>query len=377
MTKDSMFIREKNIPIDKIIDRKQSSYGAIIYGTSVCEGYTHLMHSMLNKVDITSFPCTCNALSSENRPSGRNSNHAIIRVNINDKWLYFDPTNDTNKKEWEYFGLSKESITKIHALSLLEADIKGNSSIDIKDHMNYKINSEKEVLNTKELKKTLDFLSKHSIILKNRHDDSSLKTKDEFRNDYRNNKQELKYEYNNKLISPVQYKILSYELDSAYEKMNAEITRTNYREKALTQERLNYIEKKLGIIIQFDKIYSDGKNLYSYPKTEKELIFEKKKSLDEINKYFDKIKENRTFSERYDSTDSMSKYNLVKMVTEEYDKLIKNAIENDYQFSSPDNYKTSENELDDLISSIFNDDYIKNDKFKEGNIETRSDDFER
>ena len=109
--------------------------------------------------------------------------------------------------------------------------------------MNYKINSEKEVLNTKELKKTLDFLSKHSIILKNRHDDSSLKTKDEFRNDYRNNKQELKYEYNNKLISPVQYKILSYELDSAYEKMNAEITRTNYREKALTQERLNYIEK--------------------------------------------------------------------------------------------------------------------------------------
>ena len=65
------------------------------------------------------------------------------------------------------------------------------------------------------------------------------------------------------------------------------------------------------------------------------------------------------------------------MVTEEYDKLIKNAIENDYQFSSPDNYKTSENELDDLISSIFNDDYIKNDKFKEGNIETRSDDFER
>lgn len=99
--------------------RRNSSYNAIIEGESVCEGYTNMMHYLLNMVGIDSRTVSCN-MGDNTEYVGYNSNHSIIRVKINNDWYYFDPTNDGVNNNIKYFFKTKEEISKTHKLSMDE-----------------------------------------------------------------------------------------------------------------------------------------------------------------------------------------------------------------------------------------------------------------
>lgn len=103
-------------------DRRNSSYNAIMEGKSVCEGYTNMMHYLLNIAGIESRTVSCN-IGEEVEYVGYNSNHSIIRVNIDNGWYYFDPTNDGIDNNIKYFFKTKEEISKTHKLSMDEVII--------------------------------------------------------------------------------------------------------------------------------------------------------------------------------------------------------------------------------------------------------------
>jgi len=112
-----------SITLDGVIDRKQSSFNAIMEGRSVCEGYTNLMHYMLKSVGIKSAACSCSATPDKDFV-GLDSNHAVIRVKVGDDWFYFDPTWDANKTNLEHFFKSKDVFSRTHTLSVTELQIK-------------------------------------------------------------------------------------------------------------------------------------------------------------------------------------------------------------------------------------------------------------
>lgn len=105
-----------------MIDRKQSSFNAIMEGRSGCEGYTNLMHYMLKSVGIWSVACSCSATPDKDFV-GLDSNHAVIRVKIGDDWFYFDPTWDANKTNLEHFFKSRDVFSRTHTLSMTESQI--------------------------------------------------------------------------------------------------------------------------------------------------------------------------------------------------------------------------------------------------------------
>lgn len=111
-----------SITLDKVIDRKQSSFNAIMEGRSVCEGYTNLMHYMLKSVGIESVACSCSATPDKDFV-GLDSNHAVIRVKIGEDWFYFDPTWDANKTNLEHFFKSRDVFSRTHTLSMTESQI--------------------------------------------------------------------------------------------------------------------------------------------------------------------------------------------------------------------------------------------------------------
>ena len=111
-----------SITLDGLIDRKQSSYNAIMEGRSVCEGYTNLMHYMLKSVGIESVACSCSATPDKDFV-GLDSNHAVIRVKVGDDWFYFDPTWDANKTNLEHFFKSRDVFSRTHTLSVTESQI--------------------------------------------------------------------------------------------------------------------------------------------------------------------------------------------------------------------------------------------------------------
>lgn len=111
-----------SITLDGVIDRKQSSYNAVMEGRSVCEGYTNIMHYMLKSVGIESVACSCSATPDKDFV-GLDSNHAVIRVKVGENWFYFDPTWDANKTNLEYFFKSKDIFSRTHTLSVSESQI--------------------------------------------------------------------------------------------------------------------------------------------------------------------------------------------------------------------------------------------------------------
>lgn len=109
--------------IDEILDKKQSSYNAILKGKSVCEGYTNMMHYLLNSVGIKSQVISCSS-DLNNELVGQNSSHAVIKVAVDDNWYYFDPTWDAQKPVLKNFMKTKDEFSTNHKLSLSEIDVK-------------------------------------------------------------------------------------------------------------------------------------------------------------------------------------------------------------------------------------------------------------
>lgn len=109
--------------ISTILDRRQSSYNAILQGKGVCEGYTNMMHYLLNSVGIKSKTVSCNA-NLDSTVVGANSNHSVIKVEIGDNWYYFDPTWDAQENVLKNFMKTKDEFSKNHVLSMTEDQIK-------------------------------------------------------------------------------------------------------------------------------------------------------------------------------------------------------------------------------------------------------------
>lgn len=141
--------------METYLDRRQSSYNAILKNKSVCEGYSNMMHYLLSSVGVESKTVSC---SNDVRKKfvGRDSNHSVIRVKLEDDWYYFDPTWDAGKSTLTNFMKTKEDFEKNHRLGMSEKDIKV---------------PEKELYTKEELNETLNF------VLTDREERKKLKEK--------------------------------------------------------------------------------------------------------------------------------------------------------------------------------------------------------
>ncbi|MDD2435094.1 MAG: hypothetical protein PHO63_02445 [Bacilli bacterium] len=110
-------IREKHNEIPSYIKKKfamiHSSYTALMYRRSNCEGYVNLMKFMLEMVDIKSYNVRC---IDPSYGELERSNHAMIRVPYKGMWYYCDPTFEYNTGQ-NYFMLTKEQISESHILN--------------------------------------------------------------------------------------------------------------------------------------------------------------------------------------------------------------------------------------------------------------------
>lgn len=150
-------------------NRKNSSYNGIMEGKAVCEGYTNMMHYLLNIAGIDSRTVSCNMGEENVEYVGRNSNHSIIRINIGGGWYYFDPTNDKIKDKIKFFMKTKDEISKTHVLSMDEVVIenvehKSYDNTELGKIFNYIAGYSSERLNTKVKKVNFHLLDKEQKI---------------------------------------------------------------------------------------------------------------------------------------------------------------------------------------------------------------------
>lgn len=158
--------------METYLDRKQSSYNAILKNKSVCEGYTNMMHYLLSSVGVQSKTVSCsNDVNKE--LVGRDSNHSVIRAKLEDDWYYFDPTWDAGKNILTNFMKTKEDFEKNHRLGISEKDIKV---------------PEKQLYTKEELNKTLSF------VLNDREERKKAKEKIEKQEKQKENNTEKKVE---------------------------------------------------------------------------------------------------------------------------------------------------------------------------------------
>lgn len=122
--------------ISTILDRRQSSYNTILQGKGVCEGYTNMMHYLLNSVGVKSKTVSCSA-NLDSKVVGANSNHSVIKVEIGDDWYYFDPTWDAQQNVLKNFMKTKDEFSKNHVLSMTEDQVK---SPETKAYSNAELN---------------------------------------------------------------------------------------------------------------------------------------------------------------------------------------------------------------------------------------------
>ncbi len=89
-------------------------YGTLINGSAVCEGYSHTMGLLLNKVGI---PCYfVNGY-------GENSPHMWNIVNIDGNWYHLDSTWDDNDNAYyHYFNIDDKTVLHDHEISPLYED---------------------------------------------------------------------------------------------------------------------------------------------------------------------------------------------------------------------------------------------------------------
>lgn len=188
--------------METYLDRKQSSYNAILKNKSVCEGYTNMMHYLLSSVGVQSKTVSCsNDVNKE--LVGRDSNHSVIRAKLEDDWYYFDPTWDTGKNIITNFMKTKEDFEKNHRLGISEKDIKV---------------PEKQLYTKEELNKTLAF------VLNDREERKKAKEKIEKQEKQKENNTEKKDEkrkvenYKSEVSS--RYREKSSNLTNGLEKIN-------------------------------------------------------------------------------------------------------------------------------------------------------------
>lgn len=86
-----------------------TSYGALVNGRAVCEGYTRALQLMLASVGIESFPVIGN---------GNEGLHMWNCVKIDNEWYYVDSTWDDNEKGvgYEYFNITTEQLLYDHTI---------------------------------------------------------------------------------------------------------------------------------------------------------------------------------------------------------------------------------------------------------------------
>ena len=105
------------------------SINALLYGSCVCQGYSKTMQMLLKLSGISAFDIGCIVDEEEKKQAVRlydgkkhadNSNHSILKVNLDGKIYYSDVTWDANRFQKggkrQYFLLSKEDISKDHKL---------------------------------------------------------------------------------------------------------------------------------------------------------------------------------------------------------------------------------------------------------------------
>lgn len=95
-------------------------YGALINGSAVCEGYSHSMVMLLNKVGIDCYYVN---------GYGESNPHMWNVVKIDDNWYHLDATWDDNDNAYyHYFNLDDETVTHDHVISPLFEDTDSTDS---------------------------------------------------------------------------------------------------------------------------------------------------------------------------------------------------------------------------------------------------------
>ncbi len=98
-----------------------TSYGAIVRGSAVCEGYAHAMALLLNKVGIDCYYAN---------GYGENSPHMWNTVKIYDKWYHLDATWDDNDNAFfNYFNLDDAKIGADHIIEPKISDVIGSGTL--------------------------------------------------------------------------------------------------------------------------------------------------------------------------------------------------------------------------------------------------------
>ena len=125
--------------LNQRLNRKQSSYNAIISNRAVCEGIAHMMHYMLTSVGVESKVIGCIGKNVENTmtPYKERLNHAAIKVKTGEDWYYYDPTWDLGSKKLKNIFKTKKEFGKNHTLTFREEEVKEPK---IKEYTNKELN---------------------------------------------------------------------------------------------------------------------------------------------------------------------------------------------------------------------------------------------
>lgn len=105
-----------------------SGYRTYYFKSGNCEGFVNLMVFMLKMLGIEAYDVHCHDRRSL---QSFGSNHAIVRVHLNDKIYYCDPTFD-RKNAFDYLLVDYETITKYHELDSFEHQLYENMKKDDK-----------------------------------------------------------------------------------------------------------------------------------------------------------------------------------------------------------------------------------------------------
>lgn len=97
-----------------------TTYGALVNGSAVCEGYAHAMCLLLNKVGLNCYYVN---------GYGESSAHMWNTVEIDGNWYHLDATWDDNENAFfNYFNLNDEQIQADHIISMKLDEIKDNEN---------------------------------------------------------------------------------------------------------------------------------------------------------------------------------------------------------------------------------------------------------
>ena len=125
--------------LNQRLDRKQSSYKAIMSNRAVCEGIANMMHYMLTSVGVESqvIDCIDKNVKNTKTPYKERINHSAIKVKTGEDWYYYDPTWDLGRKELKNFFKTKKEFSENHTLTFREEEVK---EPEIKEYTNKELN---------------------------------------------------------------------------------------------------------------------------------------------------------------------------------------------------------------------------------------------